>query len=154
MQGIRVIDNVVEVELEVDTAAHAASDVVCQPYELVDIALPNGCVVIQTLVLTDYDDQGSALEAVFMREPVTVGANNATFAIPDTQVQHVVGVVDIAATDYADFDQNQVATVANVGIVAKPDPSTPTSLWVALTTSGTPTYAGGRLTLKVGALRG
>ena len=154
MQGLRIIDNVVEVDLAVDTAVHAASDVVCQPTELPNIALPNGCAVITSLVLTDYDDQGAALEAVFLRQPVTVGANNATFAIPDTQVQHVLGCADIAAADYFNFDQNQVATVTSCGLVVRPDPSTPTSIWVALTTSGTPTYVTGRLTLKVGALRG
>ena len=39
----RVFDDVIEVTVSVDTAAHAANDVVCQPVELVGIAQPEGC---------------------------------------------------------------------------------------------------------------
>lgn len=154
MQGIRIIDNVVEVELVVDTAAHAANDVVCQPTELPEISNSNGCAVITSIVLTDYDDQGIGLEAVFLSEPVTVGANNATMAIPDGQVQHVLGSVGIAAADYLDLDQNQIATVTNCGLVVRPDPQRGNSVWLALMTTGTPTYASGRLLAKIGVLRG
>ena len=151
---VRIYDNVVEVDVGVNTAAHAANDVVCQPVEVPLITNVHGCVVVTSIVVTDYDDQGAALDVVFLREPVTVGANNATMSIPDSQVQHVLGSVSVAATDYLNLATNQVATVRNVGLVLKPDPSTPTSVWMALRTTGTPTYAGGKLTLKFGGLRG
>ena len=152
MQGIRVIDNVPEVECETDVAAHAANDVVCQPVELVGVALPNGCVVVQSIVVTDYDSQGATLEAVFMSEPLTVGNNNATMAIPDSQAHKILGYATIST--YLALDQNSIGVARNVGLEMRPDPSTPESIWMALRTTGTPTYASGRLTVKVGVLRG
>jgi hypothetical protein len=154
MQGIRIIDNVVEVEVGVDTAAHAASDVVFQPVELADIALPNGCAVIQSVTVIDFDDQGIAMDLIFLSQPVTVGANNATMAIPDTQVDEVLGCINVAAGSYTNLDQNQIATVTNCGLVVRPDPGTPGSVWLTAQTSGTPTYASGHLVIKVGVLRG
>ena len=152
MQGVRIIDNVVEIEVAVDTAVHAAADVVFQPTELPLIANPNGCAVVASVVVIDYDDQGSEIDLVFLSEPVTVGANNATFAIPDTQVDKVLGY--IAVDDYLDLDQNQIGCERNCGLVLRPDPLTPQSVWVAGLTPDTPTYASGRIGLKIGVLRG
>jgi hypothetical protein len=154
MKGIRIFDNVVEIELNCDTAVHAANDVVCQPTELPLITNDNGCAVVTSIVLADYDDQGAALDLVFLSQPVTVGANNATMAIPDTQIQHVIGHLPIAAGDYINLDQNQVATLTNCGLILRADPSRANSVWVAVRTTGTPTYASGRLNLRVGVLRG
>ena len=152
MQGTRVIDNVVTVECETDVAAHAANDVVCQPVELAGAALPNGCAVVQSIVVIDYDAQGSTLEAVFMSEPLTVGNNNATMAIPDAQAHKILGYATVST--YLALDQNSVGVARSVGLELKPDPSTSESVWMALRTTGTPTYAGGRLTVHVGFLRG
>lgn len=154
MRGIRVFDNVVQVELHCDTAVHAANDVVCQPVELPLITNDNGCAAIMSIVLADYDDQGAAVDFVFLSEPTTVGTNNATMAIPDTQLDHVLGNVPSSDGAYLDLDQNRVLTIANIGLVVRPDPSRGNSVWVAVQTTGTPTYASGHLTLRVGALRG
>ena len=153
----RVFDKVVEVDVGVNTAAHAANDVVCQPIELVDIAQAEGCAVVTSIVLTDYDDQGVALDILFLRSAITVGANNATMTISDNDIDEVLGVVSIAATDYTDFANNQVATVRNIGLVIEPeinDGDSDCSVWMAIRTTGTPTYAGGNLTVKIGVLRG
>jgi len=154
MGDVRIYDNVVEIELFCDTAVHAANDVVCQPIELPLIARPNGCAVITNITLGDYDDQGAALDLVFLSEPTTVGANNATFAIPDTQLDHVLGCIPSSAGAYTNLDQNQVLTIRNCGLIVQPRPNTPSSVWVAVRTTGTPTYASGRLHLRVGTLRG
>ena len=150
----RIYDNVVEIEVGVDTAIHAANDVLWQPVEVPLVANPNGCAILTSLVLADPDDQGIALDVIFLREPITVGANNATMTIADTALQHVLGSVPVAATDYVNLATNQVATVRNCGLVLLPDPSRSQSVWVTGRTSGTPTYAGGRLLLKIGVLRG
>ena len=153
----RVFDNVIEVECSTDTAAHAANDVVCQPVELEGAIQPQGCAVITSVVVTDYDDQGSALDVLFLRSPIGVGANNATMAISDGEIDEVLGYVSISS--YLDLANNQVGEVRNVGLVVKPadaelDGDSDRSIWMALRTTGTPTYASGRLTVKVGVLRG
>lgn len=154
MKGIRIIDNVVEVELFCDVVAHAANDVVCQATELPLITNDNGCAVVTSIVLADYDDQGAALDFVFLSEPTTVGTNNATMAIPDPQLDHVLGSIPSSDGAYLDLDQNQVLTITNCGLVLRPDPSRGNSVWVAVQTTGTPTYASGHLLLRVGVLRG
>ena len=81
MQGVRIIDNVVEVEVGVDTAVHAAGDVLFQPIELPLITNDNGCAVITSIVVTDYDDQGIAINLgwfyVVLSYFVIVGTSNA-----------------------------------------------------------------------------
>ena len=158
MQGTRIIDQVVEIDVVVDTAIHAALDVVCQPTELPLIAQKNGTAVIISLVLTDYDDQGVALNAIFLRSPITVGVNNAPWTVSDNEVGEVLGCVTIGTGDYLNFPLNQVATVKNIGLEVQPlgtPKETSQSVWVALRVpTETPTYVSGRLTLKVGVLRG
>ena len=151
---VRVYDNVVEVDVVTDTAIHASADVVAQPIELENAVQWLGCGIITSVVVTDYDDNGSALNLIFMRSPITLGANNATLAVSDGEVDEILGHVSVAAADYLNMANNQVATVTNCGLVVEPDPSTPTSIWMAVSTTGTPTYASSRLTVKVGILRG
>jgi len=151
----RVFDQVIEVECSTDTAAHAANDVVCQPVELPGIARAGGCAVITSVVVTDYDDQGSALDVLFLRSPITVGANNAAMTISDGEIAEVLGFVSVSS--YLNLANNQVGEARSVGLVVKPELTSgddDRSIWLALRTTGTPTYASGRLMVKVGVLRG
>ena len=151
----RVFDKVIEVEVSVDTGAHAANDVVCQPVELAEIAQAEGCAVITSVVITDYDDQGSALDVVFLKSAITVGANNGAMTISDGEIDDVLGYVSVSS--YLDLANNQVGAVRNVGLVVEPeinDGDSSRSIWMALRTTGTPTYASGRLGVKIGVLRG
>jgi len=152
---VRVFDNVAEVTVSVDTAAHAANDVVCQPVELADISRERGCAVITSVVVTDYDDQGAALDVLFLRSNIAVGGNNNTMIISDNDIDEVLGFVSVSS--YLDLDTNQIGQARNVGLVVEPSPNNDDegrSVWMALRTTGTPTYAGGQLTVKVGVLRG
>ena len=154
---VRIFDNVVEVDVGVDTAIHAANDVVAQPVELAGVSQWDGCGVITSVVVTDFDDNGSALDVIFLRSPVTVGANNAALNISDTEVGEVLGHVSVASADYLNMAGNQVATVTNCGLVVEPQNNagdSDRSIWMAISTTGTPTYASARLTIKVGILRG
>ena len=151
----RVLDNVITVDVSVDTAAHTAADTVFQPVELADITNAGGCAVITSIVVIDYDDQGSELDILFFDEPPIVGANNSAFNLSDSWAEHVIGYV--AVDDYLDLAQNQIGQESNLGIVVKPDPNNDgegRSVWMTALTPDTPTYAGGKLTIKVGVLRG
>lgn len=152
---VRILDSVVEVTVPVDTAAHAANDVVCQPVELGNISRERGCAVVTSVVIADPDDQGSALDVVFLRSNIAVGANNAAMTISDNDLDEVLGFVSVSS--YLNLANNQVGEARNVGLVLLPDPNNDDvgrSVWLALRTTGTPTYASGTLTVKVGVLRG
>ena len=151
----RVFDKVLEVTVPVDTAAHAANDVVCQPVELAGITQAQGCAVITSVVIADLDDQGSALDVVFLRSNIAVGANNAAMTISDNDLGEVLGYISVSS--YLNLANNQVGEARNVGLVIEPeinDGDSDRSIWMALRTTGTPTYASGTLTVKVGVLRG
>lgn len=152
MQGMRVFDNVVEVDVSVDSGAHAAGDVVCQPIELANVTNNNGAAVITSIVIADPDDQGIGFEAVFLKSPIAVGDNNAAMTISDALLDQVLGSVSV--TTYLNLATNQVATATGCGLVVRPDPARGNSIWLALRTTGAPTYAGARLHVKVGVLRG
>jgi len=155
MANVRIFDKLIEVDVVVNTAIHAANDVVCQPIELTDaVQSPFGCAVITSVVVTDYDDQGVALDVIFMRSPITVGANNATLAVSDGEVGEILGHVSVAAADYLNMANNQIATVTNCGLLVDTLADDGTSIWMAVSTTGTPTYASGKLTCKIGLLRG
>ena len=153
MADVRVYDKVIEVGVSVDTAAHAANDLVCQPIELEDAVRLGGCGVITSVVVADYDDQGVALRAIFLRKPIAVGVNNAALTIADGDLDDVLGYVSIGSSDYLDMAANKIGAATSCGLVVEPEEGS-TSIWLALSTTGTPTYASGRLGVKVGILRG
>ena len=86
------------------------------------------------------------------RESVGAFEGLNAYSITDAQAAMVCGVVPVAATDYSDLGAQQVATVRGVGLEVHPVNGT--SLWVAPKSMGTGTYATGRLTVRVGLLRG
>lgn len=155
MQGIRVIDNVIEVEVNVSAAAHAAGDVVCQPVELPLITNSNGCAVVESVVIRDYDNtQGITLYAVFLKSPIAIGVNNAAMTISDNDLDQVLGHVAVSNANYISFTNNQIGTQPNCGLELRADPSRQNSVWLALRSGGTPTYGSGKLGIVVGVLRG
>ena len=155
MQGIRIIDNVVEVEAILDTAAYSSGDVMFQPVELKNIVNQNGVAVVTSIVVADFDDNGSPINLLFLRSAIPVGATNTPMLIAANQLDQVLGHVYIAATDYLDLTNNQVATTRQVGLILLPDPSAKQSVWMAgQATEDQLTYASGHLTIKVGVLRG
>ena len=151
--GVRMGDWVQEVELLINPAIFAVGDLMGNPVEVPYVTMDNGSSVVQSVVVTDYDNAGAALHLVFFDEaPGPLGAPNAAMAITDAQAAMVCGVVPVAATDYSDLGAQQVATVRGVGLEVHPVNGT--SLWVAPKSMGTGTYATGRLTVRVGLLRG
>ena len=80
--------------------------------------------------------------------------NGAVYPV-NPKSDEILGYISISS--YLDLATNQVGEVRNVGLVVKPevrDGDSDRSIWMALRTTGTPTYASGKLTVKVGLLRG
>ena len=145
-------DWVTEVELLVDPAIFASGDLMGQAVEVPYATQDNGSSVIESVVVTDYDNAGAALHLVFFDEnPGPLGAANAAMAITDAQAAMVCGVVPVAATDYSDLGAQQVATVRSAGLEVHP--TNGTSLWVAAKSMGTGTYTHGRITVRVCFMR-
>jgi len=69
----------------------------------------------------------------------------------DTEVQTVIGRVQIGAGSFYDTTDNAIACVYGIGLPMKA--GTSGSIWMAGIARGAPTYAGGHLYIKLGILR-
>jgi hypothetical protein len=143
----------IEVTLIVETGAYADGDLLCQAVEIPNLTVENQPAYINSLTVIDYDDQGAAHDFVFFdRNPGNLGVLNAAAALTDTQVGYVQAVVPVAAADYADLGNQQVAQPDFNPRKVRPY-NGGTSMWVAAIANGAATYATGRLPIKVGAVR-
>lgn len=112
-----------------------------------------GTVLIHTVTVTDLADVKAALTLVLFDRTFTATSDNAAFDPSDADLLNIVGIVPIAASDYADFNDNAAAVRGNLGIVATLDG---TSLFgqLFLPAGSAPTYAStSDLTVKVAAVR-
>ena len=114
---------------------------------------PSRTGVVQSITISDLGKQDSAIDVVFFKSnpSATTFTNNATLDIADADITKICGVVSIAASDYADFNDNSVATKLNAGLVIQLSGSD--TLYAALVSRGTPTYTSTTdLTVQIGVL--
>lgn len=132
--------------------AYDSGDVLADTGELANaLSVSGGGGVLQTIKITDKDDQTAAAMTVWiLKSNVSLGTKDAAPSISDTNADEIIARVDIAATDWTDLGGAKVAFVKNLGIPVRV--STGTSLWVALVTAGTPTQTTGGLTGIFGIL--
>jgi hypothetical protein len=150
--NIRTGDWVAKIELTLDTAIYASGDLMAQPVEIEYAVMENGCSVIQSVTVIDYDDQGANFDLVFFGEnPGSLGALNATLAITDGTAEKVLGSVTMDT--YKDVGAQQLGIETSCGLVIRPEDGG-TSVWVAAISRGTGTYASGRMAARIGLLRG
>jgi len=149
------------VSLTTPTGALADGDVMAATQEIASFFTENGGRgVLQSVVAIDTDDQGVAFDLVFFNANTSLGAEDSAPDIDDTEVLTVLGVVSIGVTDEAspnhspwvDLGANRVATRTGVALHMEAGAAT-TSVWVAAITRGTPTYASGVVTVKLGFLQ-
>ncbi len=136
----------------VTAGAYSANDALGGLLVFKDALLP-GLVqtgVILTVTLLDAASQDAATDLVLFNQTFTATADNAAFAPSDADLLNCLGVISIAAGDYATFSGNSIATVRNAGFGAKSvdtiGAQTGTStgdgnLYGQLVTRATPTYA-------------
>lgn len=147
------VDDVAEVRLNVDTAVYAAGDLMALAVEIPRCCVANHPSYIVSVTVLDYDDQGAAFDLLFFRaDPGNLGTVNAAIAISDAAAEQILCSIPVAAADYIDLGAQQIAQPEFYARKVRPSDGQ-TSLWVAAVSRGTPTYAGGRLLLKVGTVK-
>lgn len=134
-----------------DTSAYASGDTLFDATELASVGRTSGGnVVLQSVTVMDKADQKIALTLYFFDRSVTFGTANAAPSISDADTFFYMGHIDIAAGDYDDLGGAAVAVVRGLGLQMKPNT---TSLYVAATTGGAPTYGASDLKFGFGFLR-
>ena len=157
MPYILTADTIIELTLSLSTSQYASADVLAATQELPDALLaPGGCAILQSLVVLDKDDQGAAMDIVFFRSEAAMGAaENAALAISDANAAEILTVVEIAAADYIDLINSQIAckgpSADGMGVILTA--TSGQSLYVAAISRGTGTYTAAGLVLKIGLLR-
>lgn len=149
---VKSLDDVITLDATVDTGALADNDVAFATQELAGVASAEGIsAILQSIVIADPDDQGSGIDLIFFNANTTLGTENSAPDIDDTEVQTVVGRVQVGQGSYYDFGGSKLACLYGIGLIMKTGVGG--SLWVAGIARGTPTYAGGHLYIKFGFLR-
>lgn len=143
--------DVIGVTLVADTSAYADADVLAVPQEITGIF--NGdrrTRKLQSVVVLDESDQGTAIDLIFFDADATLGTINDAISISDADARKILGVLSIAAADFKDHINSKLATKTGVGLILKAADDS-SSLWIgAVVRSGTPTYAAGAIKLKLG----
>lgn len=143
-----------EVALSMSTAAYASGDVLAAPQEVAGVFYGGRPVRLESLVLLDKDDQGGALDVVFLRSNVSLGTENAALALTNAAADEILGKVAVGTADYSDLGSSQFVQKtaahgdAGMGLVMLPDGTS--SLYVGAVSADTKTYTASGITLKLG----
>lgn len=146
-------DIVITIDATPDTSALSDGDVAFATQEVAGAARVNGgTIILQNIIIADPDDQGAGIDLIFFNANTTLGAENSAPDIDDTEVQTIIGRVQIGSGSFYDLGTNRIACVTGIGLLMKADVTT-TSIYVAGIARGTPTYSGGHLYIKLGFMR-
>ena len=119
------------------------------------VGVAGGCGMIQSLLLTDYDDNGRAITVIFLDEDVTIGTENSAVSISDANAAKILGKVEIGAGDYEDMINSQFAQKLNIGLPFKCAAGDKSIYAAAVYRDPTgDTYTAAGVELKVGILPG
>ena len=146
--------NVHDLTLSLDTNAYADGDVLADSQKLTNIVgITGGGGLIQCIAVLDLDDQGEALDIIFLEANVSIGTENAAVSVSDANAALIVGQVEVEAADFIDLVNSQRAEKTNLGIPFRCADGQK-SLWIAAVSRGTGTYTALGIKLKVGILQG
>jgi len=141
-----------DVTLTLDTAIYASGDVLT---DTAPVALPrmppdNPAALyaeITSVQVLDEDNQGIALDLVFLKTNVSLGTKNAAVSISDANAREIVGIVPVAAADYKALANSQQAFPQfNPIPMALPA----AAFYVAAISRGAGTYSAAGVRLRIG----
>ena len=136
-------------------AAYTAADAVGGKQTLTSAArVSGGVAVLQSLTVLDLGNQKAALTLLFFDADPTAATitDNAAF-VWSTDTTKFIGKINVAAADYETVAGEAVASLRGLGLELKASGSA--NLFVAVVTTGTPTYTSTTdLVLKYGFLQG
>ncbi|MEF3074122.1 hypothetical protein V2P20_03700 [Methylobacter sp. Wu1] len=146
--------DLIEVVLSTDTLIYAIGDVLADTQPVAGVTrLNDGTAMLQNLIITDADDQGQAMDIVFLKSNVSLGAENAAVSITDTNAKEIVGIVSVAANDFIDLVGVRVAHVAVPAPIILKAAAGTTTVYIAAISRGTGTYTATGLSVKLGLIR-
>lgn len=144
----------VDVTLSMTNEAHHAGDVLAATQEVASVARANGTgVELVSMVVRDADDQTAAATTFyFLDANSALGTEGSAPDIDDTEVQNICGIVVVPAAAWIDLGTSKIANMQNIGLLMHPAADS-TSLYIAVTTAGTPTPTTSGMTVTLQFIR-
>ncbi len=143
--------DLINVTLSADTGIMASGDVIADTQVITDaMGTDGGRGVLESLVLVDPDDQGAALDLYLLDSNHTVGTENSAPGISDANALTLLGFIPIATGDYKDLGGVRVVCLRNLGLRLKAVGGSRDLYIAAVNGSGTPTYPGGSILVRLG----
>ena len=134
-------DAVVTITPTMAAEAHSAGDLLFDSTEVAGAVRANGSTaIVESITVVDKGDQKAEINLIFANAATDFGALGGVPDPDDTEALTVLGIVNVATTDYVDLGANSVATVKNIGMLIKAGAAT-TSVYIAAMATGTPTPA-------------
>lgn len=137
-----------------DTSAYADGDLMANPEEL-NRLFPQGTswVTVTDLVVIGKSDNAQPFDIYFTKSSASWGTLNDAVSITDAVAADIVGRISVAAADFDDFTNNQIAFKHDLR-VSIPHADDSKSIYVAMVSRGTGTYAEDGMVLKFGVEKG
>lgn len=109
--------------------------------------------VLQSIIIKDLSKQSLALDVfIFDANPsATTFTDNSALDIADADIDKVIGVVKIEASDYFASNDSSVAVKSGIGLPMST--ATGTKIWFCLVSRGAPTYVADELSISFGVLQ-
>ena len=106
----------------IETSTIDAGDVLFNPVEIPNaVSVVDGRSILQSICLIDQTntsvDAGVQIDLVFTQDSTNLGTLDAAVSGADTVLDGILGIVNVAAGDYADMINAQIATKSDIGLV-------------------------------------
>ena len=140
----------IDVTLSLDTAAYADGDVLADTQTVTSMfRVADGTATLDSIHVLDEDDQGQALDLIFLGANNSIGTENAAVSVTDANARDIQGRVRIGAADYYDMGGCRIATISGIGLKLKAASGVTTGN-IAAVSRGTGTYTASGIRLKLG----
>lgn len=111
----------------------------------------NGSVFLHSMRITDEDDQGAAMEVLFVKANEDLGTANSAYAISDAESRSILTRIAVASGDWFDMGGYRVAEFTSIGrtLTSVADSS---SIYIAGVSRGAGTYTASGLKFLFGVV--
>ena len=106
-----------QIEPPTETNAYANADVIWTPIQVPVTLAGNDSFLLDTLLLVDDDEVKKALDLVFLRSNLDIGAVNAAATLPSAGSADFLGSVKVVAADYVDQGDFSVVQKTDLGLI-------------------------------------
>lgn len=138
-------------------ASADANDIVAAVEEIKNFTrVPGGACKLKSLILLNKDDQAVDLVLYLFNENVSIGTEDANPSWEDADADALLARIALPNASAVDLTNSLITFLTDLdfGDLILQSPAGSRSIWMAMTTAGTPTFTASGVTLKFGVEHG